>query len=305
VLSIRVHPAQGCRPRIRHYDLAGCRLTADLDCEALAAFEVPGADPGEAPLRPVNPPFGDRPFFDAEAWIAGGDRRVSCGQDGAGGYRLEVAGIGKFQVAAEGAIRADALAPGITPEQLAETVLGPALILALALRAIYCLHAAAAANGDRAIGLLGVSGAGKSTLASRLAQLDAWRRVADDVLPVCCEAGMPFALPRFPQLKLTRADQVAAMDGRLRLAAIYVLAPPGADPEAVAVRPLDGHAAIVALARHTVASRLFAPSLLSSHLAFCVEVAARVPIRSLEFPRCEAALARVAAAIGADLRPPW
>jgi hypothetical protein len=209
-------------------------------------------------------------------------------------------------VAADGAVRGEGLAPGAAPEEVAEAALGPALVLGLALRRIFCLHAGAVARGDRAVAFVGGSGAGKSTLAARLpgAGDGGWRRVADDVLPVAADGGAVWALAHFPQFKLAPAEQAAgAADARLRLAAVYLLDPAEEVRGEVTARDLGGRDAAVALARHTVAARLFAPAELGTHLDFCAQAAARLPVRRLAYPRRLDVLPAVAAAVAADLEP--
>ena len=305
MLSLRVGSSlRDSRRETRVYSIAGRRLITDLLCDPLATFELSGVPAALAPEEPAAVSPDGRITFDGDGRIGGGFRRVTCREAG-DGYRLQVGGVGVFAVTADGEIRGGPLAPDLAPAALAEAALGPALILALALQRVFCLHAGAVAAGDRAVAFLGPSGAGKSTLAARLPELGrGWRRVADDVLPVAASPGAPCALPYFPQLKLARHEQAAdPRDARLELAAVYLLAPPAPAADEVAIRPLTGWAATVALARHTVAARLFGPALLAAHLAFCAEAAARVPIRTLAVPRRPDALPRVAAALEGAFHP--
>lgn len=190
---------------------------------------------------------------------------------------------------------------------IAQSILGPGLLLALALQGSYSLHAGAVARGGRAAVFLGDSGAGKSTLAAELDRRRArgWRRLADDVLPVTRAAdGGIDALPEFPQLKLGPEEQYVAdlsSPERLPVAAFYLLEMPAADEDAVTIATVSPRDATVALLAHTVASRLFAPDLAARHFAFCATAAGSVPVKRLRYPRRLQALDAVAEALAADL----
>ena len=91
-----------------------------------------------------------------------------------------------------------------------EVFLGPALLLALALRATFTLHASAIAYAGRAVLFAGDSGAGKSTLAAALARIQSRgaTRLADDIVPVSIRGGRLVAWSDYPQLKLPPDAQV-------------------------------------------------------------------------------------------------
>ncbi|MCL4837235.1 MAG: hypothetical protein KJ058_04630 [Thermoanaerobaculia bacterium] len=174
-------------------------------------------------------------------------------------------------------------------------MLGPGLVLALALQGTWCLHASAAVREGQAVAFLGESGVGKSTLAAHLggSLQSGWHLVADDILPVTAGEGGAFAWPRFPQRKLPAdAQPGAALPERLPLAAICDLVP--AAPEAApAAERLPEAAAATALLRQTAGARLFDAALLEAHLAFAAELAARVPVYRLAVPRRLEALGEV------------
>ncbi len=176
-----------------------------------------------------------------------------------------------------------------------ELLLGPGLVLALALQGTWCLHASAAVREGQAVAFLGESGVGKSTLAAHLggSLQSGWHLVADDILPVTAGEGGAFAWPRFPQRKLPAdAQPGAALPERLPLAAICDLVP--AAPEAApAAERLPEAAAATALLRQTAGARLFDAALLEAHLAFAAELAARVPVYRLAVPRRLEALGEV------------
>jgi hypothetical protein len=190
-----------------------------------------------------------------------------------------------------------------SPEDLSQVVLGPALILALALQGVWCLHASAVVFGDTAVIFAGESGWGKSTLARYLGEQAGWRRAADDVLPVVPVGNGLMALPHFPQLKLPSGAQPAnGLPQRLPVAAVYVLDRDQKETgEAITILGLNERDAALALIRHTVAARLFGPDLLRQHMAFCAKVAGQVPVRLLRYPRQFAWLPELRDRLAADL----
>lgn len=249
----------------------------------------------------------------AEGWVGGSSRRVivrfaslEAKAQGQTIQRLEidVAEIGCVTVLLD-TVLLDLEAPprleaegldGADPDHLAEAVLGPGLVLALAARGRWCLHAGAIALGSdpRAHVFLGESGAGKSTLAGHLSRSLGERhlatRLADDVLPIepTDESGThgARAWPTFPQLKLPPDEQPVVALGRdpVPLGAIYRLKPvePDAEP---AIAELSSSDATLALVRHTVAGRLFDAKTLRRHLDEASTLAAQIPVRELRVPR--------------------
>jgi hypothetical protein len=179
---------------------------------------------------------------------------------------------------------------------LAELALGPALLVTLALRDAFCLHASAVLLPQGAVAFAGDSGSGKSTLAAEL-HACGLSRVADDLLLV--RAGSPpLALPWFPQPRWTQREQPAAAPATCPLAALYLL--DGHD-EATGSERVGRAAATLAIARHTVAGRLFGPPLLERHLGFAASLAAAVPVRRLRYPWRPGGVEEVAEAIRDDL----
>lgn len=146
-------------------------------------------------------------------------------------------------------------------------VFGPALILALARRGIYCVHASAfiSPRQQRPWLALAASGTGKSTLA-RCVLAAGGTRLADDLCALRLIEGRLQLLPRFPQLKLAAAlhwpqTATAAVE-------ITGLAQLARGPRC-RVQPIpDALALALLVVHHTVASRLFAPGMLATHLQF-------------------------------------
>jgi len=304
-------PSAAAATELSVYRVAAHALVSDLAMSELAAFrrgELAQAGPPPAP-----PALADsealRPVYRGPGWIGEAWRDVR-GLSGPQGYRLEIEGVGALSVSVDGqVIRAEQVAPSCERNVLAEAVLGPALILALALDGVFCLHASSVALASsvahpaRVVAFIGDSGSGKSTLARYLhAQRAAgWRRVADDILPVTATPSGPEALPHFPQLKLaSQAQPALGLPERLPLAAV-VLLQQAEEQEEIRAERLGPLQATLALARHTVAARLFDEALLARHLAFCAASAGDLPLWRLRYPHRLELLPRLAEAIAACL----
>ena len=282
-------PAVAARP-MGTFRVAGMSLVTGLDLGALAPFRTNETD--DWPAGP--PPDGDRSrtvrdvVYRGTGWVGGRLRRVECTRGRSESF-LEIEDIGLVSVDHNGeSIHVRELAPGCGPDDLSGAVLGPALVLALARKGTWCLHASAVEAHGRAVLFLGRSGAGKSTLARRLgAEGGAGRRLADDVVPVALSGGELRCLPHFPQLKLGAGEQVSLdVPERIRVEAVYSLEAPANDGRrpAIRVEELSPRDTVGTLVRGTVAARLFDASMLQRHLAFCAGVAAAVPVRWVVYP---------------------
>jgi hypothetical protein len=189
----------------------------------------------------------------------------------------------------------------VPAEHKQEALLGPPLMLALALQSQFCLHASAVGTTKGVIALAGESGGGKSTLARYLAEDgDARQLVTDDILPIDLNNRGVDVLPRFPQLKLSLEDQPAVhLPERLPLAAIFSLGDPaGSDIQA---RRLSAREALLVLIRHAVASRLFGKELLARHMEIFSTVAQTLPVFALDYPRAFDLLPQVARTVLDDV----
>jgi hypothetical protein len=273
-------------------------LAADLPIGQLQPFaaQAPptGSDFGQEVFQV---PSDDRPVYAGPGWVGGILRRVESRRC-RGGYLLRIEGAGEFAVSEDGAqvvLRQPVQGAKLSQEATA-AVLGPCLVLALALQGIWCLHAGGAGTERSAVALIGESGSGKSTLAAALARgSSGWRLVADDLLPIRLDSGVAQVLPRFPQPNLApRFQWRRPAPETVQLAAVYVLDPGGDEVE---VRRLSRREAALALVRQTVAARLFDAELQARHLDFCVEAARRLPILELRYPRRREVLPSMTAAI--------
>jgi hypothetical protein len=224
----------------------------------------------------------------AMGWLAGLERQVECRYTPTGA-RLLVPDLAGFDLHRyQGVIRS---LPEFTPasgnpDLIEEVLLGPALLLQLAWRSVFALHAGAVEANGAVVAFCAESGVGKSTLA-RACGNDG-HAVADDILPVRLDH-QPAALPCFAQLKWPASRQYAlTASARLPLKAVCMLDPMADDasaPDRVEILPLAIPESALALVRHTVASRLFSPELLQGQLEFCRDLAAAVPVLQLRYPR--------------------
>lgn len=163
-------------------------------------------------------------------------------------------------------------------------LLGPALILSLALRGIWSLHASAVRFNEQSIAFLGESGQGKSTLAAYLSASSGWQRVADDILPVTIAAENILAWTHFPQLKLGTNEQPALnLPESLPLNHICLLVSAASDVMPRLEKMSQGDA-VKALLSHTAGTQIFDAALLAQHLQFAAQVAIKIPVYRLIHP---------------------
>ena len=232
-------------------------------------------------------------FSVTSGWLANQWRQVrfSCGQH----YHLSIDELGDYRVT--GSDIAFIQNESITANE--EVVLGPCLILALAMRTIFTLHASAWGSADGIIGFIGESGAGKSTLAAFLDQHfsgvpSRFSRFADDCLPVTVQNGDAVAMPHFPQLKLPASAHYAAGNPpRVPVRALVSLAG-NRSQNTIEITPLHGKDALLEIVRHTIAAKLFGADLNQQHLAFAAQFIGNVPVYRMRYPHRREQLPAVA-----------
>jgi hypothetical protein len=164
-------------------------------------------------------------------------------------------------VAADGSAADLELSPELQSRQ-SSWLFGPALILALARRGVYCLHASSfdhevdqqVYHQGQASVIVGDSGAGKSSFARELQESGHVRRLTDDISPITLDHGSLVLLPFFPQLKL--AQSPPDLPEQVPLTGLIALRAAVCD-QAASCEALDAPAIYFKLLRHTVASRLF------------------------------------------------
>lgn len=194
-------------------------------------------------------------------------------------YDCEIAGVCTLRVD----VQQDSIESDLAVDSpwLPEVMLGPGLILALASRGVFALHAAAVEWRGGVWLLLGASGTGKSTFGA-IAGRHGARRWTDDISPIVATP-IPTLRPRFPQLKW--AQPVSVPDVARPIAGIVELTRAG---PSLALHRLDALEASVVLIAHTVAARLFPPTVTAMHLAAVSKIASTCPVFRMAWPTCHA-----------------
>lgn len=164
--------------------------------------------------------------------------------------------------------------------QSAEVLMGPPLLALLAKQSIFCLHAGAVQTDSGTAVFIGESGKGKSTLSQDALEQN-WHRLGDDIMPVALGEKGVTLIPRFPQLKRQRQHLGFA---RKPLTAIFRLVEPAGEQE-IGFQSIKGGEAVITLARHTAASRVFNAETLSNNMGFNQKMAKEIPIYNLSYPR--------------------
>jgi len=263
------------------YHLAGLDLLCD---HPLSELETVTAACQAAPTPTVFEPRAGRRVFNDQAWVGGSQLHLATWWDGDRCW-IELAdqvaiGIDR----ATGSQWVYRRHPHPDRRWLEHCLLGPPLLLGLASRGTFALHASAIdVDGQLAL-FVGPSGAGKSTLAA--AAHGDCQRWADDLVPVALNDREVIAWTGFPQLKLSQLERrgLPQEPGQRQVAAVFVLQPalPTDPPQCTR---WTGVEATSAWLRHTMVTRLFDSTLLESHLDFVAAASRKVPTYSLQVPR--------------------
>ena len=190
----------------------------------------------------------------------------------------------EYRIHGLGTLRADLDAliamvdPAMEPVAAHEILFGPGLLLLLAVRGVFGIHASAIRVDGRCFVLPAPSGTGKSTFA-RLAVEAGAEGLTDDISPLLMQEGVLRLRPRYPQLKWEDPWRTPDLD--LPVSAIVFLQ---RDGSALALEPLGAAEATRLLIRDTVAARLFPPHLLRTHLEAMACFAESVPCWRLHWP---------------------
>jgi hypothetical protein len=158
-------------------------------------------------------------------------------------------------------------------------LMGPVLILNLALNSVFCLHASAFLIKNKLFILMGDSGTGKSTIARFMAEQSQCQRIADDILPIKIDENTLQILPNFPQLKLPTSLQYKG--GNLEQDTILLFAQKSIGK--TKLTPVDSFSSIKKLINHSVATKLFAVKELQNHLSFCHKTSTLVKSYQLNY----------------------
>ena len=210
-----------------------------------------------------------------------------------GGISVHATGFGEVFISTDG--RQIIWRPGHNgARQRPELILGPGLVLALALQGTFCLHASAVLTPEGAVLFAGPSGAGKSALAARLAAHHGLQRLTDDITPFAVDGSGAFLLPHFPQLKLPLESQYPAdASPRYPIARLYLLTE--CDAEApVREDPVSPSVAALAACGHAVASRLFPEHVTAALLHASASLVEHTQVRHLHYPKRHGSIAEVA-----------
>jgi hypothetical protein len=273
-----------------HYRPAGQDIYASQSIAELEPFKSVKRNPSL--IQPALNDFsGSTPVLvsSSRGWVAGADRVVEV-YDTTRGKLMHVQGCGKFF------INEDNGEIGKVNQQVEftdldrEILIGPVLVLALAIRGVWCLHASAAMFRERVMVFLGESGRGKSTLARYLARNKEWQLIADDILPVRMGRGEVCVHPGFPQLKYTKDTQPgSSLPDQLSMNMICDL--DQGDPDQMpALQPLSFSRAVQVLLWNTAGTRMFNSQLLSKHLDFSTTAMELLSAFKLIYPHRENAL---------------
>lgn len=281
------------------YEIAGRGLATSLIFPQLSTFISKPGHHTDIVIRrsSVSPHQGDV-LFDGKIWMGNGERQLRCFRSSQ--YLIEAEGIGTCTVGLEGE---EILVDEQIPEGdfRSELVLGPALILSLAIGGTFSLHASAIELSGKTILFAGDSSAGKSTLARELpALLPSCHRVADDILPLCLHNDQLHALPHYPQFKLPPETQYRqAAPPMLPVSEIVFFGKlEGGHAERQRISSAESFRRLLS---HTVAARLFDTPLLERHMEFCRRASQRVPSSVISYPHRPGALQEVAAIFDKEL----
>jgi hypothetical protein len=242
--------------------------------------------------------------------VVDGDIRVRLWKS-ARGYRLDYDDTGTFDISPDGTEIVWCPRPQTQVDQARLDVIGRVLGTAMHVSGLLCLHGSAVAFDDRVVAFIAPKHHGKSTLAAALTRRGA-RLVTDDTLPV--DPRPPVTVwpgvhsvrlfgdsaewlrvvesrgdnPFYEKHTLSDLQEERLLVEPAPLAAIYVLtpvlSPSPAQPAARRTR-LTGVAAAMALIGHTKLGPLLGKSEADVVLGRTMDLAARVPVYTLEIVR--------------------
>ena len=213
-------------------------------------------------------------------------------------------------------------------ESLQVYLLGRALSFALVKQGLEPLHATAIVLEGEALAFLGESGYGKSSLAAGFLG-DGYRLLTDDLLLISQLSGRPEAMPGPPRIKLfpwvarrclrmtdvgvpmtNGSDKMVLPLGEHHhqsrpapLRTIYVLSGPREvfRKQRISIATLSPREALVELMRHTFNYVVTDPKRLQRLFSKSLQLASRVPVKRISYPRDLSLLPEVRERILADL----
>jgi hypothetical protein len=263
-----------------HYAVCGMVLAADESIPHLSSLAIP--EPASMHAVPRKTRTASRSshyatLYDGPYIIAGREAPVTSHRVDGG---IEVASDNcRFLVSSDGALIESI---GGTRCADLELLIGPVLVLALALNGRFCLHTSAIVMNGAAVCFLGDSGAGKSTIAATLADIDTGiQHAVDDI--GCLTMRRELMLNKgFPQPRTPSLASPWAADIPVRALVTLRFADPGTEPILYRQSTRQTWSELV---KGTVAARLFDSELLTAHLAFAATAAAAVEGFTLDYPK--------------------
>ena len=235
----------------------------------------------------------------------------------------------EFLVSADGRRIACREYSGASPESFQTYLIGQVLSFALLKQGFEPLHSTSVVIDEKAVAFLGNCGYGKSSLGAAFLQ-EGYPLLTDDLL-VLKERGDRFvAYPGPPRIKLfpeiagsvlgdrvngspmnndtsklvipLGPDEMVSPEGTFPLKAIYVLTPPAKSRgSGISITSLSPRRAFVALIKNTFNAVVVDPERLKRQFTLASRLAARVPIKSLSYPRAVGRLPAVCEAVRSDL----
>lgn len=267
------------------YRIAGQDIYFPISLQEVESFKHPTPMPAPV-LQSLAPPHAL--ISRTQGWVGGEMRDVQT-WSAISGKVIKVSGVGDFHIDHDHILRMSQSTELDHPwtDLECEAALGAALVLSLSMHETWCLHASATQFKGQVTAFVGESGQGKSTLADALARAG-WQLVTDDILPVARSQAEVQAWPRFPQLKLTVQPGLSLAE-QMPLHRVCVLT----QAEHPQLRLLSAGEALQVLLGHTAGARLFEPSLLARHMAFCAWAVTKLQVYELAYPRTWEALPEV------------
>jgi len=265
------------------YKICGCEIISNQRFHSLSAF-LSNASKALL-LENIVPDSQGKLIFSGVSWLAEKHREIIC-SNSSQGYFINVPQISQFIISHDGSIiyqfpNADQL-DDLTVQQFESTLLGPPLMLALALNGYFGLHASSVEVASKAILFTGESGFGKSTMAKYLqAEVDC-KRLSDDISVVSMLDSRFILNADFPQLKLLDQLQNTQTDNR-ELGAVIVLDRHDNEVE-ISLTKLDRMRSMEILLNHSVAAQLFDKTLTKQHLNHLAELSKNTPVYKLIYP---------------------
>jgi hypothetical protein len=165
-------------------------------------------------------------------------------------------------------------------------LIGPILILNLALNNTFCLHASAFLLNEKIFILMANSGTGKSTIARYIEEKSKGVRIADDIVPIEIRNNKITVLPDFPQLKLPTEQQYQGKPLQKKVILLFARK----TLKQTKTHQIDTFVALKKIIKHSVATKLFAPQELKNHLDFCFQVSQKAIAYQIEYAHSESSL---------------